>query len=524
MTTEQQNRNIKIMRALISSYNKEKAIILARCLDELNVEIVASGGTADAIESTGIKVERISDSTGFSSLLGGRVKTLHPAIYAAILSRRDEESDMEDLEKFDVKPVDLVAVDLYPFPMDGDVSLSLGEIIELIDIGGVSLIRASAKNHRFVTVLSHSDQFKDFSERLSENSGLVDLETRQNLAVEAFHWITAYDARIAEVLSSLYIKDESKQHKHLCLKPYQSLRYGENPHQPASFFVPSYRETVGIADIKQYGGKKLSFNNLLDLDIALRLPREFEEITVAILKHTTPCGVGTGESLHEAFVNAISTDPQSAFGSIVGTNVSVDLETAREIRKGFVEVVVAPGFTPDALKELKRSKNLRIIEFTGSLPRDEDDFRSIWGGALIQKRDTGFAELDDVKVVTRRQATEDEMTALRFAWKCVRYIKSNAILIAEKGRTIGIGAGQMSRVDAAHLAVWKAKQSKLNTKGAVAASDAFFPFRDGLDVLVDAGITAIIEPGGSIRDQEVIDASDERKIALVFTGRRHFRH
>ncbi len=512
---------IQIRRALISAWRKEPAVELARGLREMGVSLVASGGTADAIAGAGMNVERLSERTGFNNLLGGRVKTLHPAVYAAILARRDSEGDLEDLSRSGIEPFDLVAVDLYPFP---EAPSGIDEAVELIDIGGVSLLRAAAKNHRWVAALGSAEQFADFIAELRENDGELGLEHRRRLAVEAFRWVSLYDSRIAGGLGVAADPTALPELLDLHLVRKLNLRYGENPHQMAGFYVPVKADPEGIAAAKQFGGKQLSFNNLLDLDTAMRLPGEFDQPAAAILKHTTPCGVGIGGTILEAFLNAHSTDPQSAFGSIVGLNRVVDIETAQAIRKGFVEVVCAPGFDEDALKHLRKSKNLRNILFDGEPAENELDIRAVWGGMLVEKRTRGFPELDDLKTVTSREPTMEQLTALKFAWKAVRYVKSNAILIADDKRTIGIGAGQMSRVDAAHLAVWKAGQANLDTKGCVAASDAFFPFRDGMDVLADAGVTAIIQPGGSIRDEEVIKAADERNIVMVLTGRRHFRH
>lgn len=523
----QEFNNRLIQRALISSWRKEPAVELARRLNKLGIALIASGGTADVIAKAGIPVERLADRTGFDNLLGGRVKTLHPTVYAPILARRNVETDTQDLAHLGLEPFDLVVVDLYPFPDQGD-EIDTETALDLIDIGGVAMIRAAAKNYTDVAVLCRAEQFTGFADDLEKNYGKIDYDYRRRLAVQAFQWTTLYDARIAARLND--DTDDKEEQLIIPLKRSISLRYGENPHQSAAFYIPFGEKPTGIQTMRQLGGKILSYINLLDIDIALRLPREFDQPAAAILKHTTPCGVGVGDTIQEAFSNALSTDPQSAFGSIIGFNRTVDLATARAIRKGFVEVVVAPAFDEDAVKELKRSKNLRIIEMPDIMGHSYDpqvselDIRSIFGGFLIQQRDAGFPELEDIKVVTKRTPTSNEMDALRFAWIAVRYVKSNAILIADKNRTIGIGAGQMSRVDAAHLAIWKARQADIKISGSVAASDAFFPFRDGLDVLVNAGVTALIQPGGSIRDAEVIEAADERDVAMITTGRRHFRH
>ena len=511
-----------IRRALISAWRKKEAVELAKYLDSVGVRVVASGGTATAISEVGITVERVSVATGFDNLLGGRVKTLHPAVHAGILARRDDARDLADLKAGGIEPFDLVAVDLYPFP-EPDLEISQDEAIELIDIGGVALIRGAAKNFEYVVVLSNASQFVEFGVEMVKAGGKVSRERRRQLAAEAFQYTAGYDGRIASRLSEA---DQALLPDSLALTLTRGLelRYGENPHQTGAFYYPADHSPAGIAAITQYGGKPLSFTNLLDLDIALRLPLEFAQPAAAILKHTTPCGIGVGSNPFEALGNARSTDPQSAFGGIIGFNREVDLVTAEAVREWFVEVVAAPAYHKDALAVLKKSKNLRIIEYSGSVPAGERDFRSILGGMLVQEHDQGFPEFGELRAATQRQPDGAQLEALKFAWIAVRYVKSNAIVIADGSRTIGIGAGQMSRVDAAHLAVWKARQAGLDTVGAVAASDAFFPFRDGLDVLVDAGVNAVIQPGGSVKDPEVIAAADERGVAMVFAGRRHFRH
>jgi phosphoribosylaminoimidazolecarboxamide formyltransferase/IMP cyclohydrolase len=491
-------------------------------LHALGVTLVASGGTADAFAREGMPVERISGMTGFDDLLQGRVKTLHPAVYAGILARRGSDADDSDLAKVGVAPVDLVVVDLYPFTDANSEARRDHSPVELIDIGGVSLIRAAAKNFDRVSIVARAEQYEELAGLLDASAGVTTLDDRKRLAAEALRWTSFYDGCIASWLDDTH----SPFHpiRTISLESGLELRYGENPHQQATFYTFGDQPKAGVAAAEVLGGKQLSFNNLLDLDIALRLPREFSQPAVAILKHTTPCGVGLGKSSAEAYSNALSTDPVSAFGGIAGFNSEVDEEAAQILRKGFMEVVAAPSYTPDALKELRKSKNLRIIQLSADLPAEGVDIRTVWGGLLVQQYDTGFPELAEMKVVTAKQPTESQLELLKFAWKAVRYVKSNAILLAGPGRTLGIGAGQMSRVDAARLAIWKAGESKLDLSGCVAGSDAFFPFRDGLDVLVDAGVSCIIQPGGSVRDEEVIAAANERGIAMIFTGRRHFRH
>lgn len=517
------NNKIQVRRALFSCWRKEPAVALAKRLASQGVTLVASGGTADALAQAGLTVERLSGLTGFDDIMQGRVKTLHPAVYGAILARRGSAADEADLARLGVAPVDLVVVDLYPFTDSNSKGASDHSPVELIDIGGAALIRAAAKNFDRVVVAARAEQYEVLGVDLEATGGWTDETKRRRLAAEALRWTSFYDSSIAEWL----VGEEGGAPPELRTIPLLralDLRYGENPHQSGSFYRFGSRAPEGVAAAEVLGGKRLSFNNLLDLDIALRLPREFDRPAVAILKHTTPCGVGLGETPAEAFTRARSTDPQSAFGGIAGFNCRVDADAANILREGFIEVVAAPDYTGEALAELKKSKNLRIIRLPGGSPKAAEDVRTVWGGLLSQQWDVGFPELGDLKVVTRRQPTPEQLEALKFAWVVVRYIKSNAILLAEPGRTIGIGAGQMSRVDAAHIAVWKAGQAGLVTTGTVAASDAFFPFRDGLDVLVDAGALAVIQPGGSVRDEEVIAAADERGIVMLLTGRRHFRH
>ena len=516
------NRTIRLHRALFSCWRKEPAVALARKLHNQGIILLASGGTADAFAAAELPVERLSGLTGFDDLLQGRVKTIHPAIYASILARAGSDADAVDLKRVGVEPVDLVVVDLYPFTDPNSKARIDHAPVELIDIGGVSLIRAAAKNFDRVAVLARSDQYEAFGDALDKSEYSTTTANRRQLAAEALRWTSFYDGSIAG-----WLEGETGQfpsHFGLPLEAALELRYGENPHQQAQFYVIGGQNKVGIAAAEVLGGKQLSFNNLLDLDIALRLPREFTRPTVSILKHTTPCGVGNGDSPAEAYKNARSTDPVSAFGGIAGFNCAVDLETARILREGFMEVIAAPDYSEEALKELRKSKNLRIIKLPGARPAKGVDMRTVWGGLLVQEYDIGFPELNELKVVTQKAPEPDELDALKFAWVTARYVKSNAILIATASRTIGIGAGQTSRVDAANLAIWKARQIGLSLEGTVAASDAFFPFRDGLDALADAGVKAVIQPGGSVRDDEVIAAADERGIAMVLTGRRHFRH
>lgn len=520
---------VKVRYALLSVYRKEFAHILGKKLMEFGVQIWASSGTAQALTEVGIPALSLDSYTGFQSLLKGRIKTLHPFIFAPLLARSEEEWRGEvaerHLESAAFPPLfDLVAVDLYPFEKALKEGDHLGSLVDLIDIGGVSLIRAGAKNFQRVAVLHRGEQFEEFATRLMEQDGETTLTQRRRLAQEAFWWTSRYDSVIAYALNDVGDDSHLSHHWTIPLDLKGDLRYGENPHQAGFLYTSPVEPAMGVGAIEQWGGKPLSYNNYLDIDIALRLPYEFDRPAVAILKHTTPCGVGMGETLLEAFYNARSTDPVSAFGGIVGFNREVDGEVARALREGFIEVVCATHFTADAVEELKKSKNLRIIKHTGTLLSSRWEVKSVWGGLLVQTPDWGFPEWEEARVVTRREPTSLEWEALKLAWICCRYVKSNAIVITDHQKTLGIGAGQMSRVDAAHIAVWKAKQAGHTLEGAVAASDAFFPFPDGVEVLAKAGVKAIVQPGGSVRDREVIETADQLGLAMVLTGRRHFRH
>ncbi len=518
-----------VRRALLSVYDKDGVADFARGLAERGFEIVSSGGTAHHLALEDIPVTKVSDITGFPEILAGRVKTLHPAIHGGILARRDVDSDLEELVAHQIIPVDVVAVNFYPFEAKVAEKRPVEEIIENIDIGGPSMMRAAAKNFQHVAPVVDP---RDYSLLLGKIDEGIDLATRLYLAVKAFRASARYEASVAAFMSQLEARDDQLQTAELestlpanlalSFDKVQELRYGENPHQRAAFYREVGGVPMAVAGARKLAGKELSFNNILDLDAAWRLVSEFEESTVAVIKHTNPCGVALGASPAEAYVRAREADPSSAFGGIVALNRPVDRATAEELASTFLEAVIAPSFEVEALEALGSKKNLRLVAV-------DDPPRASWGGynvsrvvggLLVQEwdRDSGESNLE---FPTKRKPTDVEMESMRFAWKVVKHIKSNAILVVKDFQTLGVGAGQMSRVDSCHLAVRKSRSS---LDGAVAASDAFFPFRDGLDVLADAGVSAIIQPGGSIRDEEVISAANERGLAMVFTGIRHFRH
>lgn len=517
----------RIQRALISVYDKEGIVDLARLLQEMDVEILSTGGTARHLEEHGLRTRAISDITEFPEILGGRVKTLHPRIFGGILALRQDAGQAEESRQHDLPLIDLVVVNLYPFEQTvAREGVTLEEALENIDIGGPSLIRAAAKNHASVAVVTAPQQYPEVMTELQANGGVLSPELRRRLALEAFTRTAHYDLRISQYLSGLDSQPEPFPDRLvLALQKVQDLRYGENPHQRGAFYRER-GERSGLAAARQLHGKQMSFNNILDAEAALAIVQAFSEPCAVVVKHTNPCGVGVGGDLLQAYQRAKSTDPVSAFGGIVGVNRPLDADTARAISELFTEVVLAPEFTEAALRILKEKKNLRLVvcaDIDNSQPRGLD-LKRVRGGLLVQDRDGHRVEDLDLKVVTKRQPTEAEWAALRFAWRVVKWVKSNAVIFTAGDRTLGIGAGQMSRVDASEVAIAKARRMRHNLKGSVAASDAFYPFRDGVDVAAEAGATAVIQPGGSIRDEEVIGAADEHDMAMVFTGVRHFRH
>ena len=522
--------SVHVRRALISVSDKAGLIELASALHSLSIEIISTGGTARVLREANIPVVDVADITGFPEMLDGRVKTLHPRIHAGILARRRDPEHQRQLYDLGIPLIDLVVINLYPF--EATVSKSgttLEEAIEQIDIGGPSLIRAAAKNFEDVAIVVDPADYTTVGTELQQAQGCLSRTCRLHLATKAFAHVARYDALIAAYLERQCSEAGEPVLPDLLdlrLVRVKQLRYGENPHQQAALYCDALASEPSVAGAKQLQGKELSFNNLLDLDAAFALANEFDEPATVVVKHTNPCGVGIGSRLSEAYQRALAADPTSAYGGVLGLNRPVDAETARELAATFVEAVVAPGYHEDALAILKEKKALRLLliePWPGTTPPDRAarDLRPIVGGMLVQERDQIDLDPDTLRVMTRREPTDAEMRALRFAWKVAKHVKSNAIVLTNDCATVGIGAGQMSRVDACRLAVMKAISP---TRGTVLASDAFFPFRDGVDVAAEAGVTAVIQPGGSIRDAEVIQAADEAGIAMVFTGIRHFRH
>ncbi|NNJ10781.1 bifunctional phosphoribosylaminoimidazolecarboxamide formyltransferase/IMP cyclohydrolase [Chloroflexales bacterium ZM16-3] len=505
------------MRALISVYNKAGVVDLARDLAALGVEIVSTGNTKRILSEAGIDSLAVSDVTGFPEILDGRVKTLHPAIHAGLLARRDLSAHMAQLAEHGLSPIDILVVNLYPFQETvARPETTLEQAIEQIDIGGVALLRAAGKNYHHVVPLVDPADYAEVLDGL--RSGDLPVTLRRRLAAKTFAHTAAYDAAIAGYLS----EEPLPQTLPLGWPQAQPLRYGENPHQPAALYGDFH------SLFEQLHGKELSYNNILDTGAAQELIEEFPSdgpATVAIIKHTNPCGVGTGASLLDAWERAFATDREAPFGGIIAANRVIDLDLARAIDEIFSEIVIAPDFAPEALELLRKKKNRRLLKSLRPVTRaGELTLRSVPGGILAQIADRASLSDEEARVVTKRTPSEEEWQALRFAWRVVKHVKSNAIVYAGADRTLGVGAGQMSRVDSSRLAVWKAQNAGLSLAGSVVASDALFPFADGVEAAFAVGATAIIQPGGSVRDADVIAAADAAGAAMVFTGRRHFRH
>ena len=511
-------------RALLSVSDKRGIVEFARELSALGWEIVSTGGTARALAAAGVAVTPVEKVTGFPEMMDGRVKTLHPAVHGGLLARRQVQGDLLALERHGITPIDLVAVNLYPFRETvAQVGVTVEQAVEQIDIGGPSMLRSAAKNHDAVTVIVDPADYARVLDAL--RAGGVGADLKRELAVKVFRETASYDAAIAQWLGERAAPagDGLPPFLFLALERRQQLRYGENPDQRAAFYVTG--ESGGLADLTQLGGKELSFNNFLDLDAAYFALEPWPDHTACvIIKHTTPCGLALGKTPLEAYQRALATDPVSAYGSVVGFNTVLDAETAAAVAELFVEAVVAPSFHPDALTALRRKKNLRIVEVPRRRQEGALDFKRVRGGLLAQSRMRFDADERGWKTATRRPPAPAELDDLRFAWAAVMSVKSNAILIARDGQVLGIGAGQMSRVDSSMLAVHKAQAAGHDVRGAVLASDAFFPFRDGVDEAAKAGVRAIIQPGGSVRDPEVIAAADEHGLAMILTGKRQFRH
>ena len=518
-----------IARALVSVSDKAGIVEFARALHALGIEILSTGGTADRLREAGVPVVEVSSHTGFPEMMDGRVKTLHPRIHGGLLARRD--TDSEAMREHGIAGIDLLVVNLYPFERTvANPDCDLATAIENIDIGGPAMLRAAAKNHAWVTVVVDAGDHAAVLEELRAG-GAVTPATRFRLAAKAFEHTARYDGAIASYLGARDGTDSPPgafpRTLNLQYAKAQEMRYGENPHQSAAFYVEHASAKASVATARQIQGKALSFNNVADTDAALECVKSFEEPACVIVKHANPCGVAVADSIRDAYDRAFATDPTSAFGGIIAFNRPLDGETAAAIvERQFVEVIVAPRIEAAALAPLASKENVRVLE-CGEFPAAPCaafDFKRVTGGVLVQDRDTGTVAGGDLEVVTRRVPTEAELRDLLFAWKVVKFVKSNAIVYCRDGMTIGIGAGQMSRVYSAKIAGIKALDEGLEVRGSVLASDAFFPFRDGIDAAAEAGITAVIEPGGSMRDDEVIAAADEHGMAMVFTRMRHFRH
>jgi phosphoribosylaminoimidazolecarboxamide formyltransferase/IMP cyclohydrolase len=520
-----------IRRALISVSDKTGLIEFARFLAERNVEVLSTGGSAKAIRDAGIPVTEVADYTGFPEMLDGRVKTLHPKVHGGLLGIRDNAEHEAAMAAHGIAPIDLLVVNLYPFESTVAKGADYETCVENIDIGGPAMIRAASKNHDAVTVVVDVEDYEVVMSEMSKNQGATTLALRKHLAATAYARTGAYDAAISQWFAR-ELGDTFPRRVVVAGELKQSLRYGENPHQKAAFYVTG-AQRPGIATARQLQGKELSYNNLNDTDAAFELAAEFDEPAVAIIKHANPCGVAAGKDIVSAYKAALACDPVSAFGGIIAMNRKLDGATAEEICKLFTEVVIAPEADEAAVAAFAAKKNLRLL-VTGGMPEPSEGgmtLRAVSGGYLFQTKDNGRVKLEELKVVTKRAPTEQELKDLLFAFRVCKHVKSNAIIYVKDGVTVGIGAGQMSRVDSSRIAAWKSQEAAIaaglaqpGTVGSVVASDAFFPFADGLLAAAAAGATAVIQPGGSMRDAEVIAAADEKGLAMVFTGMRHFRH
>jgi phosphoribosylaminoimidazolecarboxamide formyltransferase/IMP cyclohydrolase len=515
----------KVTRALISVSDKTGVAEFAAGLAAQGIEILSTGGTAKLLRENGLKVRDVSDLTGFPEMLDGRVKTLHPKVHGGLLAIRSNPQHQQQVAQHGIEYIDLVAVNLYPFERTASKpGVKFEELIENIDIGGPSMIRSAAKNHQDVTVVVDTGDYAAVLEEIRKNDGGVSAETRARLARKAFATTAAYDGAISTTLQKL-ADGALPESLHLNYRKLTDLRYGENPHQKAALYLNPAAGGRGVACARQLQGKELSYNNLVDLEAAWRLVQEFEEATTTITKHTNPCGIATGATLVESFQRALDVDPVSAFGSVIAFNRAMDGATAEAMAKLFIEAVIAPGFEPAALEHLAAKKNLRLMDMSTTAGDDYGaQLKAIGGGLLVQTPDALAEKPDEWKCVTERQPTERERRALAFAWRVVKHVKSNAIVYAREGVLVGVGAGQMSRVDSVKLGATKARELKHSLEGTVIGSDAFFPFPDGVEEAAKVGATAVIQPGGSIRDNEVIAAANRLGLAMLFTGVRHFRH
>lgn len=518
---------IKIKRALISVSDKKGIIDFAKTLIKFNVEILSTGGTAKLFAENNIPVIEVSDYTGFPEMLDGRVKTLHPKIHGGILGKRDDEKHLQTMNKFNIPLIDLVVVNLYPFEATiSKENCQLSEAIENIDIGGPAMIRSSAKNYNGVAVVTEVSDYKMIEDALKQNDGALNLECRFNLAKKAFEHTAKYDSAISNYLNGLDTnRNVTYPNKlNLAFNKKMDLRYGENPHQSASFYVDEIINKESLASFKQLQGKELSYNNLNDADTAWECVKSFKLPSCVIVKHANPCGVGSSKDLLDAYKNAFLTDPTSAFGGIIACNTPLDKNTASQIITQFVEVVIAPSYEAESLKIFESKPNIRLLEVTLDNNFNAFELKKIGGGLLVQSPDNFNIDINHCKIVSKLKPNQEQMDDMLFAWRIAKYVKSNAIVFCKNNRTLGIGAGQMSRVDSTKIASIKAQNANLDLTNSVVASDAFFPFRDGIDVLAAAGAKCVIQPGGSLRDEEVISAADELGLVMLFTGYRHFRH
>ncbi|ELB2049358.1 bifunctional phosphoribosylaminoimidazolecarboxamide formyltransferase/IMP cyclohydrolase [Vibrio parahaemolyticus] len=524
-----------IRSALISVSDKTGIVEFAQALAERGVDILSTGGTARLLAEQGIAVTEVSDYTGFPEMMDGRVKTLHPKVHGGVLGRRGQDDDV--MAKHGINPIDMVVVNLYPFAetvaKDG---CTLADAVENIDIGGPTMVRSAAKNHKDVTIVVNASDYDRVIAEMDANDKSLTLETRFDLAIAAFEHTAAYDGMIANYFGTMVPSygenkegDEESKFPRTFNQQFekkQDMRYGENSHQAAAFYVEANPQEASVSTARQIQGKALSYNNIADTDAALECVKEFNEPACVIVKHANPCGVALGKDILEAYNRAYQTDPTSAFGGIIAFNQELDAETATAIvERQFVEVIIAPSVSTEAIEVVAAKKNVRLLECgEWSTKTTGFDVKRVNGGLLVQDRDQGMVSLDDLKVVSKRQPTEEELKDALFCWKVAKYVKSNAIVYAKGDMTIGVGAGQMSRVYSAKIAGIKAADEGLEVAGSVMASDAFFPFRDGIDAAAEAGIKCVIQPGGSMRDDEVIAAADEHGMAMIFTGMRHFRH
>ncbi|KGR32678.1 bifunctional phosphoribosylaminoimidazolecarboxamide formyltransferase/IMP cyclohydrolase [Vibrio campbellii] len=524
-----------IRRALISVSDKTGIVEFAQALAERGVDILSTGGTARLLAEQGIAVTEVSDYTGFPEMMDGRVKTLHPKVHGGVLGRRGQDDDV--MEKHGINPIDMVVVNLYPFAETvAKEGCTLADAVENIDIGGPTMVRSAAKNHKDVTIVVNAHDYNRVIAEMDANDKSLTLETRFDLAIAAFEHTASYDGMIANYFGTMVPSygenkegDEESKFPRTFNQQFekkQDMRYGENSHQAAAFYVEANPQEASVSTARQIQGKALSYNNIADTDAALECVKEFNEPACVIVKHANPCGVALGKDILEAYNRAYQTDPTSAFGGIIAFNQELDAETAAAIvERQFVEVIIAPSVSAEAIEVVAAKKNVRLLECGEWTTKTTGfDVKRVNGGLLVQDRDQGMVSLDDLKVVSKRQPTEEELKDALFCWKVAKYVKSNAIVYAKGDMTIGVGAGQMSRVYSAKIAGIKAADEGLEVAGSVMASDAFFPFRDGIDAAAEAGIKCVIQPGGSMRDDEVIAAADEHGMAMIFTGMRHFRH